>query len=139
MNRRLDRLITQAWRRRRREWPLLGLLAILAVFGHDALMTGDVHVRQAVGSSHVSRQLSPAHGSLDSRESDGAATDVTHGEDCAVVRPVVAPNDGASGSLGDGLGLVSPDRPLAPPGWLGWSEPTWSAGLRRSLFQVYRI
>jgi hypothetical protein len=137
--------------RRRRPWPLLGLLLTLAFLTHDVAMAGDIH-RAAALASH------DAHLEPQARASATFALDLTAGgssaaepcdcagaeapDECDVVRVVVfAPGDKRIGSPRWAGMAPDPflDQSIArQPDWPAAGHPR-AQGVRRALLQVYRI
>lgn len=129
--------------RSRRPWPLLGLLLVAFILGHDALMaleaTAPAH--EAAAASHHAAPL--AHPDT-APASGGSSPEPTHPKQCGVglsallrsgddgagVDQVLPPVDRITASSASALGCV---------GAFVWEEPQWPPGKLRALIQVYRI
>lgn len=119
---------------------------VLAFLGHDTLMTTDAHAAQMVTRHHAEHHRPEEHGSAVVHR-DAAAPEHPPGPRdrigaCDVTRPVVRP--AVSGADPSALAAVITASTAAealpgPSAPSLWSEPTAPPGVRRALFQVYRI
>ena len=133
-------------RKRRWRWPLWGVLLVLLMLGHDALMAS-----QALAAPHQDRVM--AHHAPTSPAGEHArpgphdpAPLAPHPEQCSVgIVALVRNPDDASGSGAADLvlpaALVTAICLPASPGDRAatWVEPHWPPGTQRALWQVYRL
>ena len=130
----------QTWRR----WLRLGLLLVVLMLGHDALMASE-----ALAAPHEVGAAA-AHAPVSSRREDvlpahhDAPSPAQHPEQCSV--GFVALSRGAD----DAAGMAHPPLPVAlvmvavgpAPVWVrdaAWEEPHWPPDTLRALTQVFRI
>jgi hypothetical protein len=127
-----------------RQWPLLGLLFVVAFVGHDLLMAGEVAAAppNEVGSAH---HRSGAHASRsDTHAPQTHEPTPEHPDTCLIGQSAVArsPDSFECGDqdlvISEGIvaGFVSP---YGDDGAFLWEEPHWPPGTLRALFQVYRM
>lgn len=135
------RATQQTWRR---QWPLLGLLLVVLMLGHDALMASEAiaapHEADAVAAhtpvSSGGEDVLPAH--------HDAPPLPQHPEQCSVGFVAL------SRSADDAAGIAHLPLPVAlvmiavgpAPVWVrdaAWEEPHWPPGTLRALTQVFRI
>lgn len=133
--------------RKRLGWPVIGLLVVLAMFGHDLLMTASVSAKPLDASvaiaadahDHNAAQALP-HVEDRSRSSDPALphSDWDCGVDAAIARLLVSPT-----AAGAPLAVAEIDPPaLMSPGESppdGGPTVTVPPAVRRALLQVYLI
>jgi hypothetical protein len=142
----LEAHMTGYWgpRQRRRRWPLLGLLLVALMLGHDALMASE-----ALEAPHEAGAVA-AHAPVSSGREDVLPAHheepplPRHPEQCSV--GFVALSRGVD----DAAGMAHPRLPVAltmvavrpAPVWVrgaAWEEPHWPPGTLRALTQVFRI
>lgn len=150
--------ITSSRTSRSARW-LIGLLCVLALVGHDIIMTANPHASAAMTAAHAPRphrvEFAPAahapresalaghqrdERAPDHHQQDGV-TDPDHDAGCSVVRAAaLASTSGLAADSGEAVALMVPLlaaiehlRPL-----IVWDEPTYPPGVRRALIQVYR-
>ena len=125
-------------------WPLLGLLLVVLMLGHDALMASE-----ALAAPHETGAVASHGSSLSGREEmlpshSDAPPMPRHPEQCSV--GFVALSRGAD----DAAGMANLRLPVSlvmvavvpAPGWVRvavWEEPHWPPGTLRALTQVFRI
>jgi len=118
-------------------WRALPLT--LTLLGHDVLMVADVHAvsrhPQETTMSHVTRRGMP------DMRARTVLTHDSHADGCATSQPVVTPSkdDPGRGPICSDISSVALKALFAMPVRAWWHEPTASPGVRRALFQVYRI
>jgi hypothetical protein len=116
---------------RRITW-LAGLILIFALLGHDALMASVSRAAQHNPSATAART---SHASSVQHVPE-------HPEHCDTTREAI-PNTGNSLGVDDAgcapTAIHTDLSALTPALARSWSEPFWPPGMRRALFQVYRI
>ena len=132
------------WRKRR--WPLWGVLLVLLMLGHDALMASQALAASHEGGVMAHHALTSPAGEHDRPGPHDPAPLAPHPEQCSVgiVALVRSPDDAsASGAAHLALpaALVTVICLPAPPGDRAatWVEPHWPPGTQRALWQVYRL
>lgn len=129
---------------RMRQWPLLSLLLVVLMLGHDALMASE-----ALAARHETGPVA-SHGSVFSGREDvlpshhDAPPLPRHPEQCNV--GIVAMSRSANETAGTAhlrlpVSLVMVAVVPAPV-WVRdavWEEPHWPPGTLRALTQVFRI
>lgn len=134
----------QTWRRR---WPLLGLVLVLLMLGHDTLMASEALAATQgpdAGAYHAPvSPVSPGQEHVLPAHHD-APPGLPHPEQCSVgfVALVRSANDTAG--IADTPLPVALVAAVAAPAsaWshaAAWEEPHWPPGTLRALTQVYRI
>ncbi len=119
---------------RRPHWPLLGLLLVVLLLGHDALMAS-----HAVAAPHLS--TGTRYHETTPSELPGSG----HPENCGVVGQVAIPRSGDDLPGAEQVKLIIAGfsaliiLSACPTGHFVWEEPHWPPGTLRALFQVYRI
>lgn len=146
---RLEVHMTACWRTqrgRRWPWPLLGLLLVVLMLGHDALMAVE-----AMAGPHGAG-ATVHHGGSGSAQDDALSSHrdpaplPAHPEQCSVSMEAVVRSPDASRMAQ----LPLPATQVMPviitleraPGWdraATWQEPHWPPGRLRAVTQVYRI
>lgn len=129
--------------RQQRLWWTGALVVALAIVGHDAMMAGNAH---AAGHGDVAMRGAELVRRADETQAKHRnATAVhhsSHTDGCSTIHPGVRRDDSDPA-----IGMAdAPGTPVAEsmmilrlPVAVWWREPTMSAGVRRALFQVFRI
>jgi hypothetical protein len=131
----------QTWRRR---WPLMGLMLVLLMLGHDALMASEaVAATQGPEAGVHHAPVSPGHEHVLPADHD-APSKPPHPEQCSVgfVALIRSANDKvemADVSLPVALIAVEAAPASVLDRAAAWEEPHWPPGTLRALTQVYRI
>lgn len=135
------------WRTWRQRWPLLGLMMVLLMLGHDALMASEaLAAAQAPGMTAHHAPVSPVnpgHEHVLPVDHDAPPTP-PHPEQCSVgfVALVRNANDAAD-TMDVPLPMALVEAVAASASILdhaaAWEETHWLPGTLRALTQVYRI
>ena len=126
--------------------PLVGLLVVLAIMGHDLAMAGDAH--QTVGSGHHGSHhgdqpttvghrmiVEPTHGE---RRMDTASNIVLDG--CGYDRvAVLTVDESGTVDLHGSVGSADVEHPAPMQRFPAVDEPTAPPSVRRAILQVFLI
>ena len=122
---------------------LVALVAVLAILGHDALMTGDGHAASSSASNRAAFHRQDAHhgGTTTEGVGDPMAPDDPAG--CMTIRLAalrVTGDPGLGPAGGWAVAVAAGWDGAGPPSFVvAGTEPNPPPGVRRALLQVYRI
>ncbi len=122
-----------------KHYRLLWFALVLAFLGHDALMAAEARTLGHHESDAVMRHAPPD--AMPVTQGKLFLTYGDHAEDCASTRNA-APRfdeDPGLGLKGSDIFSVALGTLFAVPAQAWWHEPTAPPGVRRALFQVFRI
>jgi hypothetical protein len=125
-------------------WPLVGMLLVLVLFGHDALMTAEARAGQLVlpGTPTIDTLDHNTHQGPDKGPTSSASNShLSHPDtDCSVNTNVATiQGSGFSPQLFPPAIAVSAPSVPTRSGADATSEPVTPPGVRRALLQVYLI
>jgi hypothetical protein len=125
--------------RREHRWPLVGLVILLALLGHDALMATGAHAargpRHTGHHARASDLQTPSDYELAATSTGcGMVATATFQDSASLRRALLAGGDVWDGSTTERVNLVG-TRPLDDRS----PDPTPPPGVRRALLQVFLI